>query len=105
MNDLHSIERRQHPSKCLHESDWGKVHQYIVNQEDRWTKIENIIFKHIDDGEKSGGVRDRVLILERELYAIKQGYWRIGLLCGFIGALIGQITPDAIITLVSWITK
>lgn len=104
MNDYSGSERREHPTVCLHENEWGQIHQYIKNQDERWQRIEGKVCRHIDEGERSGGVRDRVLVLEREIGVLKQGYWKVGLSTGFLGALLGQITPEVLTTLVKWIT-
>lgn len=69
------------------------------------------IEEHIHEGEKTGGVRDRLATAEHnlesirtEVSAIKQGYWKVGLGSGIVGALIGHLTPSAIVALVKFIT-
>jgi len=88
---------------------------HICNYEDRWlqtskdlseltTTLKHIserICQHIDEGERQGGFRDRLLIAERQISEqkeqisiIKRGYWKVALVSGFIGGLLGKITPD-----------
>ena len=67
-------------------------------------KLDNVI-KHIDEhirqGEERGGWRDRqreseeaIRTLRIEVSVIKKGYWKVGLACGFVGALLGHLTPE-----------
>ena len=72
---------------CIHEERWGKV---LATLEHFTRKV----CKHIDDGEKQGGFRDRVLILEETVSALKRSYWKTALTCGIIGGLLGKISPD-----------
>ncbi len=78
---------------------------------------------HITEGERPGGVRDRILVMERrlneevatakqthdamnkEIHVIKMGYWKVGIGCGFVGAVIGSGCQEAIVMLIKWFTK
>ena len=70
---------------------------------------------HVEEGERPGGVRDRVFIIEqtikalgitlnemkeihsKEISTIKQGYWKACIVAGSIGGLIsGQLGPEVI---------
>ena len=110
MSEWDGKEKRHHPTVCLHEHEWGEIQQYIKNQDERWIKIEDKVCRHIDEGERPGGVRERLLIVEQllkaqrnEISVIKQGYWKVGLACGFIGALLGNIAPEAFRLIATWI--
>jgi hypothetical protein len=71
--------------------------EHLCNYEERWGKvlvwIERSI-KHIEEGESSGGFRDRVTILEQTVSALKKSYWKTAIVCGLIGGLIGKISPE-----------
>lgn len=94
-------ERRQHI--CEHEQEWGMMQQYIKNQDDRWDRMETKFLKHVDEGEKSGGVRDRLLITERKVIDLEKRRWVDAFIGGIVGALLGQVAPEIITTFVKWI--
>ena len=80
--------------KCLHEERWGKV----LTQLEIFTSK---VCKHIEEGEKEGGFRDRLLKAEvdikfanESLSTIKKSYWKACIVSGLIGGLIGKLTPD-----------
>lgn len=54
--------------------------------------IRTRVCEHIDEGEKQGGFRDRVLVLERELGHFKAWIF----VAGVLGGLVGKLTPDVI---------
>ena len=56
--------------------------------------IKNKVCSHVEDGEKDGGYRDRLLIVEREVSALKKAEWSRVLVAGLVGGLIGNLTPD-----------
>lgn len=68
------------------------------------TKVETKICKHIDEGECQGGFRDRLIILEQEVSALKKAEWFRLITAGLIGGLMGNIAPEVVVTLVRWIT-
>lgn len=87
------------PHYCLYERRWGKLEAELAIFISRVTG-------HVDEGEKQGGFRDRLKDVEAaskgladQISTIKKGYWKVGLSCGFIGALIGKLTPDAVVVL------
>lgn len=59
-------------------------------------KVDNSWCKHINEADSPGGIRDRVKTLEAEITALKKSIWKIGIVCGFIGALLGNLTPEAV---------
>ena len=73
--------------QCLYEERWGKI---LTNLENITTKI----CKHIEEGEKEGGFRDRLLLLEQTVCTLKKSYWKTALVCGIIGGLLGKVSPD-----------
>ena len=56
--------------------------------------IKENVCRHIKEGEKEGGFRDRLLIAEREIEAIKSAFWKACLVSGVIGGLLGKLSPD-----------
>ncbi|MFA4991385.1 MAG: hypothetical protein WC569_02275 [Candidatus Omnitrophota bacterium] len=63
--------------------------------------IKNKVCSHIDEGEKSGGFRDRLIVAEQAIDVIKKGYWKSSLVAGLIGGLLGKISPD----IFDWLVK
>jgi len=67
--------------------------------------IKDKVCDHIHEGEKDGGFRDRVIILEQSLSALKKAMWiRVGV-AGLIGGLIGSGSADALGVFLKWIMK
>ena len=95
-------DRRKHV--CEREQDWGMVQQYIKNQDERWERMETKFCKHVDEGERSGGVRDRLLITERKVEELEKRRWVDAFVGGIIGALLGQVAPEVIATVIKWVT-
>lgn len=65
--------------------------------------IKDRVCNHIEEGDKQGGYRDRVVILEQQLSALRTSVWKISATAGFIGALLGNIIPEAIQLLSKWV--
>ena len=65
--------------------------------------IRSKVCRHVEDGEKEGGFRDRLLIAEREIAELKKRFWASSLIGGVIGALIGSGSKDVICLLVRWL--
>jgi len=63
--------------------------------------IKDKVCNHVTEGEGPGGWRDRLVILEQEVRALKSSIWKIGLASGMIGALLGNATPEVI----KWVAK
>jgi len=63
--------------------------------------IKENVCRHIKEGEKEGGFRDRLLIAEKEIAVIKQGYWKACLISGLFGGLLGKLSPDFF----NWLVK
>jgi len=60
---------------------------------------------HIAEGDRQGGYRVRVLLLEQAVDALKKAMWiRVGV-SGLIGGLIGSGSADAIRVFLEWIMK
>jgi len=66
--------------------------------------IREKVCRHIEDGEKEGGWRDRLLLAEQQISTIKKGYWKACAVSGIIGGLIGKLTPDVLSFVVKIIT-
>jgi len=59
--------------------------------------IKDKICAHILEGEKPvTGFRDRIVILEQEVSALKKAEWTRTIVAGLIGGLVGNISPDLI---------
>jgi hypothetical protein len=87
---------------CLHEKDWGEVTITMLNVRESLNRIENKMCKHIDEGERPGGVRDRVNRIEWEVSEFKKRFWWSSIMGGLIGALIGSGSSDVIRIFINW---
>ena len=74
---------------CLKEEDWGKVKSDMEF-------FKSKVCKHVNEGDRPGGYRDRLLIAEKEISIIKKGYWIAAVVAGAVGGLIGKLTPDLV---------
>jgi len=67
-----------------------------------FSQVKDKISTHIDDGEKQGGFRDRLVIIEHtqkeiivpQMNELKKNIWSQCILAGLLGGLIGHITPQ-----------
>lgn len=68
--------------------------------------IRSKVCKHVEEGEKEGGFRDRLLLVEQEADILKKAMWvKIGV-AGMIGGLIGgRLAPEVINLLVKVLLK
>jgi len=69
--------------------------------------IREKVCQHIEEGEKQGGFRDRLVVAEQalkgykqEISAIKKGYWVSGVIGGIIGSLFTHTAPEIIMNIV-----
>lgn len=53
------------------------------------------LVKHVEEGEREGGFRDRLLVLEKEISVLKRELWAKIIVAGFIGGLVSNATPEA----------
>jgi len=77
----------------------------IAVLKDNTNYIKDTICKHIVDSDKSGGYRERVLILEQSVSQLKKAMWMRVIVAGFIGGLLGTGSSDAIGLVLKWIMK
>ena len=61
---------------------------------DSQERVEKIFCKHVDEGEKTGGFRDRLIVVEQSISTIKKSYWKTCIVSGVIGGLLGKLSPD-----------
>jgi len=84
----------EHPLGCLHEQDFGKLWEIL--------KTHSL---HVIEGDKSGGFRDRLLVLENEYKMFKSRFWYGSIIGGIIGALLGSGSGDLLGVFIKWIMK
>ena len=75
--------------RCFREEEWGKL----------WATLENIekrLTTHVVEGEKEGGWRDRLLIMEQEVCSLKKAEWIRLIIASLIGGLLGKLSPDLV---------
>jgi hypothetical protein len=93
--------------QCLYEERWGQMLTKMEMFTDKFCK-------HVEEGEKEGGYRDRLLLCEREaeiakaaalaadkvakqvatdtkleISTIKKGYWKACIISGLVGGIVG----------------
>ena len=56
--------------------------------------IRQSVCNHVEEGDKAGGWRDRLLVLEEEVRAFKKIAWTRLIVAGLIGGLIADGTPE-----------
>ena len=67
--------------------------------------IKDNFCKHIVEADAKGGFRDRIIILEQNVSALKKAMWmRVGV-AGVIGGLVGSGSADAIALFLKWVMK
>jgi 3-dehydroquinate synthetase len=59
---------------------------------------------HIHEGEREGGVRDRLTTVETQLKTLKRDKWWVAIVGGVIGGLIGAQAPGLIRDIVGVLT-
>ena len=86
---------------CIYEDRWLQIGKDLSELTTALRHISERICQHINEGERQGGFRDRLLIAERQIAeqkeqisVIKSGYWKVAIVSGFIGGLLGKVTPD-----------
>jgi hypothetical protein len=65
--------------------------------------IKDRVCSHIAQGEEKGGFRDRLIIAEQAIAALRTSTWKVGMTAGFMGALIGNVAPEAIKLIATWL--
>ena len=79
---------------CLKEGDWGKLWEIIKTHSN-----------HVLEGDQKGGFRDRLLVVELSVKALKERFWQSALIGGVIGALVGSGSKDVLVMLINWFMK
>ena len=81
-------------------------------QEGRISKLESSFeyfikrtADHIAEGDKVGGYRDRVLLLEQSVSELKKAMWGRVMVAGLIGGLIGSGSADVLRVFLQWLIK
>ena len=83
---------QKHRVECLHENDWGALWEII--------KAHTI---HVTEGDKSGGFRDRLLVIEREVRELRNRFWLSAVIGGIIGGLVGSGSKDVLAMFIGWL--
>ncbi len=65
--------------------------------------IKDRVCKHVEDGEKEGGYRDRLIIVETTIKELRGSIWRAAGVGGVIGALLGSGSRDILVLFINWI--
>lgn len=90
---------------CLKEHEWGELSTTMKNIEknlSEWVKRTEL---HINEGERPGGVRNRVDKLEWDVSELKKRFWWSAIVGGVIGALIGSGSGDLLRMFITWIMR
>lgn len=67
--------------------------------------IREKVCDHIHEGEKEGGFRDRLIVLEQTVSSLKKAMWARVSVAGLIGGLVGSGSADALGIFLKWIMK
>ena len=78
--------------QCQKEKEWGQIETTMKFTCEALDRIEKKICTHIDEGERQGGYRDRIIHLEHRVNSI---WWMI-IVFSTVGGLIGKLTPDLV---------
>lgn len=77
--------------------DMATVKQVVENMDKSFQEVKNRMVAHINDGEKEGGVRDRVKALEKEtkslsesVSSLKKAEWKRVIVAGVIGGAVSR---------------
>lgn len=77
---------------CLKEKQWGEINKTLEHHD-----------RHVEDGEKPGGHRDRLLQAEHDIKslvasieALKKIVWVAAIVGGLIGGLIGNGAQEVV---------
>lgn len=95
---------------CLKEQDWGRLWEIVKRHT-----------AHVVEGDGDGGFRDRLLVTEKSVEAmnkkidemqqsfekkideLRKAMWKMAVVGGIIGALIGSGSKDILVILIKWI--
>ena len=86
-------------------TDMATIKQLVNDMHTSFSDVKLRFVGHIQEGEKAGGVRDRLLLLEQEVAALKKAMWARVIISGLIGGLIGSGSADAIGLFLKWVMK
>jgi len=87
--------------------------EYCPDHTKLYSKIEVIDTKldaffdrvslHIEEGDKAGGFRDRLIFAETsvklckaEISTLKKNRWLVGIVSGLVGGLVSQLSPELV---------
>ena len=82
--------------------DMATVKQVVMDMSKSFDDVKARMVSHVHEGERPGGVRDRLLLLEQEISTIKKGYWKACIVAGVIGGLLADATPEVIKLIISF---
>jgi len=83
----------------------ARVEQKLDDIKLSFEEIKSRMVDHINEGERPGGIRERVFAIEKDISALKKAMWARVSVAGVIGGLIGAGSADAVIELIKWIMK
>lgn len=92
-----------HPNVCLKEHQWGELTATLKSIEENLSSWVKRTEAHILEGERTGGVRDRVSKLEWEVSELKKRFWFSSIIGGVIGALVGSGSGDLLSIFLKWV--
>jgi hypothetical protein len=88
---------------CIKEKQWGELTVMLQVLKEGLERIECKVGTHILEGEKEGGFRDRLLLVELAVKELRRRFWLSAGVGGLIGALIGAGATDILRIFLTWI--
>ena len=82
-----------------------RIETNLTNLIKTFEEIKERMVEHIHEGEKAGGVRERLTLLEVQVKELKKILWIRVFIAGVIGGLVGSKSIDVVTSLIQWIIK
>ena len=82
-----------------------KIAEDIATIKNELKDLKNTTFRHVEEGDRDGGFRDRLIVLEQEISALKKMAWIRLMIASLIGGFVANGAPEAVLWIVKAIIK
>ncbi len=86
-------------------TDLATIKQLTNDMHATFQEVKLRFIGHIVEGERPGGIREKVTLLEREVAALKKAMWARCIISGIIGGLVGSGSADVLTSFLKWIMQ